>query len=447
MSGLASYGRAEAYLLGTIDETLSRKVSYDLVRMETLLRELGNPHRAYPTIHVGGTSGKGSTSTMIAAVLTASGKRTGLHTKPHLSSMTERARIDGLPVPPQRFAELLDAMMPAIERTSAQCGRPSYYETLLALAFEYFARETVDVAVIEVGLGGRLDGTNVIVPEVAVITSIGLDHTDVLGGTIEAIAREKGGIAKPGVPLVVAAVQPAALAAIAQCAVAAGAPMAEVRDVVKIEPAASVPQAYAQAFALVTASARYDVRLGVLGLFQRANAATAVAALERLGTNLRPSRDAMERGLARVEIAGRMELFAGSPPVIFDIAHNVEKAEQLVESLRDVFPGRRVAYVVAIGESKDARQILAALHRLPGTYVFTSFEAAGRPAIAPERLAAIAASIGGSGRAIADPVKALAVARAGAGPGDVVVVTGSTFVVARLREWWMARRAPHARVC
>ncbi|MBV8373632.1 MAG: bifunctional folylpolyglutamate synthase/dihydrofolate synthase, partial [Candidatus Eremiobacteraeota bacterium] len=183
---IATFAQAHDYLLGTIDETVSRRTSYKLDRMRAFLRVLGDPHRAYPTIHVGGTSGKGSTCTMIAAVLHAYGKRTGLHTKPHLQSMTERARIDGVPVAPARFAELLDGMLPAIERITAEYGRPTYYETLLALAFVHFATEAVEVAVIEVGLGGRLDGTNVMQPLVTAITSIGYDHTEILGDTLEA---------------------------------------------------------------------------------------------------------------------------------------------------------------------------------------------------------------------------------------------------------------------
>jgi dihydrofolate synthase / folylpolyglutamate synthase len=451
VSVVPTFERAEAYLLGTIDETLSRKTSYTLDRMRAFLRELGDPHLAYPTIHVGGTSGKGSTSTMIASVLQAAGKRTGLHTKPHLRIMTERARIDGIPVSPERFAALLDQMMPAIARTTAVHGRPTYYETLLALAFIYFASERVDVAVIEVGLGGRLDGTNLLQPLASVITSVGYDHTDVLGNTLEAIAREKAGIARAGVPFVVAATQPEALRTLEQCAARVGAPLVRVRDVISIEePAAAAttqppPGSFAQAFAVVTARARYAVSLPVHGLFQMTNAATAIAVLERLGVAHRPDPRAVEQGLANVEIPGRMEVFSGHPPVVFDIAHNSEKAESLVASLRNSFPQSRVRYVVAIGESKDARQIIATLATLPSTFIFTSFRVAGRRAIRPRRLCAIAESLGISARAIGNPIEALEAARAGASPGDdVIVVTGSTFVVAALREWWMAQIATPA---
>jgi folylpolyglutamate synthase/dihydrofolate synthase len=223
MSDYPPFERAQAYLLSTISESISPRTSYKLDRMQALLRELGDPHRAYPIVHIGGTSGKTSTSTMVASILLACGRTVGLHTKPHLHSMTERARIDGIEISQERFAELFEEMRPAIERITPEYGLPTYYETLLALAFYFFAREAVDVAVIEVGLGGRLDGTNVVLPEVAAITSVGFDHTDVLGDTIEAIAREKGGIAKAGVPLIVAATDPVAIDVLASRASGGGA--------------------------------------------------------------------------------------------------------------------------------------------------------------------------------------------------------------------------------
>ena len=172
-------------------------------------------------------------------------------------------------------------MQPAIERVTPEYGRPTYYETLLALAFTYFARAKVDVAVIEVGLGGRLDGTNVVVPEVAAVTSVGFDHTDILGDTIEEIAREKGGIAKPGVPLVVGATDPVAVSALESCARAAGAPFVQVRDVVTTRVVQAVPP-WAQAFEATTSLQHYRVRLAAHGSFQRDNAATAIAIVERL---------------------------------------------------------------------------------------------------------------------------------------------------------------------
>jgi dihydrofolate synthase / folylpolyglutamate synthase len=423
---------AERYLLGTINETVSRRLPYRLERMRDFLRALGDPQQRYPVVHVGGTSGKGSTCTMIAAVLQTAGKRVGLHTKPHLRSMTERARVNGAAVSEDRFAELLTEMMPAIEQIASDNGRPTYYETLLALAFLHFARENVDVAVVEVGLGGRLDGTNVVHPLVAAITSVGYDHMEVLGTTLEAIAAEKAGIAKPGVPLVVAVDDPGPFDVIAAAAHERGAPLVRVCAAARVQNA--VVGSSGQSFTVVTSDARYRLQTPLLGEFQRRNAATALAVLERLPPPLRPTFAEIERAFATLTVPGRMEVRAGEPAVIFDIAHNAEKAEHLVVSLRESFPQRDVIFVVAIGESKDASEILRQLSSLSKRFVFTTFATAGRHALAPERLAALGASYGISSDAIHDPHDALAAASREARRGDLVVVTGSTFVVAVLRE-------------
>jgi dihydrofolate synthase/folylpolyglutamate synthase len=437
MSDITSYARAEEYLLGTIDETASRRTEYKLDRMRAFLHALGDPQQRYPTIHVGGTSGKGSTSTMIAVALQASGKRVGLHTKPHLQSMTERARIDGIPVTQTRFAELLAGMMPAIDAIAPEHGRPTYYETLLALAFEHFAQEQVDVGVIEVGLGGRLDGTNVILPVIAAITSVGRDHTEVLGETIEAIALEKAGIAKPGVALVLGAMPPEAVSTIVAFADEAGAPVVRVGDVAQIMEPRLDGHRGGQSFDVFTQRGRYAVWLPVLGEFQRSNAATAIAVLERLPAGLRPAIDAVETGLSRVVIPGRMEVFPAHPTVVFDIAHNPEKASHLAASLAELYPSRRLHYVVAIGEDKDAREIISALASGPVSFTFTSFTTEGRKPAKPQKLALIAETVGRWGRVIQHPVDALEAARRTAGSQDIVVVTGSTFVVAELRDWWI----------
>ena len=430
------FSQAQTYLLGTLNESLSRREPYRLDRMRTFLRELGDPQEQYPTLHIGGTSGKGSTSTMLASVLTASGKRTGLHTKPHLRSMTERARIDGISVPEERFAALLESMLPVIDAVAREFARPSYYETLLALAFLYFAEERVDAAVIEVGVGGKLDGTNVLRrPRVSVITNVGLDHTDILGETLEEIAADKAGIARPGVPLVSATDHAGARAVIEAHCRETGAPFVPVLDVTKIEPGESRP--FAQSFSLTTPVRTYDLTLPVLGTFQQRNAATAVVALEQLDGDLRPMPGAIVDGLSQFNLAGRMEYFPSHPGLLFDVAHNPDKASHLVASLKSAFADRRFICVVSVGESKDAHEILHAFEDLPATFIFTAFDTQGRTATKPQRLLSIAESLGLSGRAIADPVEALSVARRNASAGDVVVITGSTFIVAELREWWM----------
>ncbi|GAC1389078.1 MAG: folylpolyglutamate synthase/dihydrofolate synthase family protein [Vulcanimicrobiaceae bacterium] len=432
-----NFERAQTFLLGTVNETVSRRVPYRLDRMKMLLAELGDPQNTYPTMHVGGTSGKGSTSTMLAAVLSASGKRCGLHTKPHLHSVTERARIDGLPVSEELFAELLTEMVPAIEKTTAEFSPPSYYETLLALAFMYFAQERVDIAVIEVGIGGTLDGTNVITPLVSLITNVGLDHTDVLGDTVEAIASDKAGIAKPGVPLVCGVELPEPKRIIeAHCKVV-GAPFIAVSDRVLSARIHSQGR-YGQAFEVTTQRGTYELDIPLLGNFQPVNAANAIVALEQLPSEFLPSIEDVRRGLEHVNLPGRMEVFATRPIVVFDIAHNPDKARSLAESLATHFGvERRYTFVVAIGESKDQQEILRALASMfSASFICTTFEAAGRTAAKAQRLASMAEDLGLFGRAVSDPVEALSIARRNSDSDDIVVVTGSTFIVATLRDWW-----------
>ncbi len=432
-----NFSNAQSYLLGLINEHASRRSPNRLDRIQAFVAELGAPQLRYPTVHVAGTSGKGSTATMLASIYEAAGKRVGLHTKPHLASVTERVRIDGTPLDEDAFGELLGEMMPAIDRVAREHGRPSYYETLLALAFVAFERANVDLAVIEAGIGGRLDGTNVLRPEVAMITNVSLDHTEILGDTTALIARDKAGIAKPGVPLVSDVNDADARREIEAACAAAGAPFVSVRDTVTID--ARRGERYGQSFDVVTPVDRYELALPVLGAFQQRNAAIAIRALEQLTGDLRPPKRAIEDGLARLVIPGRMEFFPSHPSLVFDVAHNPDKMTHLVNALEETFPGRRFSFVVAMAETRDIAAILEPLKRLPAAFTFTAFDnIAGRTATRPQRIASIAQDAGLWGRAIADPVDALSVARRNADASDVVVVTGSTFVVAVLRDWWFA---------
>ena len=426
-----TFEEAERYLLASIGEHRSGHTNYGLERMTALLEMLGDPHRQYPVVHIAGTSGKGSTATMIERALRRHGLQVGLHVKPHLQSMTERARINGVPIARERFAELFSEMLPAVESIAGRYGAASYYEMLLALTFLYFAREAVDVAVIEVGLGGRLDGTNVVSPTVCAITSIGYDHQEILGDTLDAIAAEKAGIAKPGIPLVSAVTEEPARSTIATICARVGAPLIESATSARVEEIEI--DAFAQRFTVRTASERYRIRLPILGGFQRTNAVTAVLALEALPSALRPSHREIEEGLAEVRIPGRMEIFPGAPSVLFDIAHNEQKARSLADALRERFGGSAQTFVIGVGESKNARAILAAFAQPESYFVLTSFHADGRPARAPEYLARIAEELGVANECCDDPGEALARARERAGASGIVVVTGSTFVVAALR--------------
>lgn len=287
-----------------------------------LLASLGDPHREFPSLHIGGTNGKGSVVTLCAAALRVAGWRVGVYTSPHLVSVRERMMVDGCPIPEEAFAAWTARLAPAIER----CGA-SFFEATTAIAFADFAARGVDIAVIEVGLGGRLDATNVVTPLVSGVITVGLDHRDYLGDTLEAIAREKAGIAKAGVPFVIGECRPAIRDVLMECAIAAGA----------------VP-------VVVSAERGYGGALGLDGEHQRRNAAVAEALLEQLPPPYRPDARAVALGFAGARLAGR---FDRRGRWIFDVAHNPDGFRTLVGALRQAAPPRPLHGLVAILSDKD----------------------------------------------------------------------------------------------
>jgi len=424
------FASAVKFLQTTTNESVSRRHPGRLDRMRELLALVGDPHREFKSIHVGGTSGKGSTATMAAAMLRSAGFKVGLHTKPHLRSVTERASIDGAPVSEERFAAIIEEMMPAVgEMQRGPHGAPSYFELLVALAFKLFAQERVDCAVVEVGIGGKLDGTNVLSPLVSVLTNVGTDHADVLGDTVEETAAE----------------HPGALRVIEEAALRARAPLTRVQSAATISSEAH--GAYEQRAEIRTERAPYSFSMPLLGEFQVINAATAIVALEQVADVLPVTPTQVEHAMSTVVLPGRMEFYPSRPALLFDVAHNAEKAEALRGGLLRHFPGKRFTFVVAVAEGKASREMLEAWSTLPAHFIFTSFDVAHRAATLPQRLALTAEAAGVSARAIDDPVEALTIARRMAGADELVVVTGSTFLVARLREWFARNVADgsHAR--
>jgi len=415
--------------------------------MRALLGHLDNPQRRFKSIHVGGTAGKGSTGTMCAAILQAAGFTVGLHTKPHLNAVTERARINMIPIAEEAFAEVFSDMLPALESMRASdWGMPSYFELLVALSFAYFARERVDVAVIEVGVGGNLDGTNVVHPLVSVITNVGMDHRDVLGETLEEIALDKSGIIKHGVPIVTAAEQPEVLGIIAEAAAKAQAPLLIVKDSARIDSSLG-PSPYSQTVEVGTPAGSYRFELPLIGQFQVTNAATAILACEQVRPQLHFTPADVAQALASLSLPGRTEYYPSGPPVLFDVAHNAEKALALRRAIEQHFPGRRLIFVVAIAEEKDVPAMFEAWRDLPAHFIFTTFDVSHRRSRHARNLCNIAEQMGLIARAVDDPLEALGVARRMAKGSDLVVVTGSTFLVGMLRAWFLdnvesARHAP-----
>jgi dihydrofolate synthase/folylpolyglutamate synthase len=379
--------------------------TYNLDRMRRLLELLGRPDRRFKSLHVAGTKGKGSVCHMAEVILREAGYRTGLYTSPHLVDMRERIRLDGRPVSEAGFVRAMNRMERALRRL-----RPTYFETMTAAAFLLFAERPVDYAVVEVGLGGRLDATNVIEPVACAITTIDYDHMDKLGRTLGAIAREKAGILKPGVPAVSSPQRPAALREIRR----RGRPFI---------PRIRVTGSRGMLKFIVgdAGGGVQELRLPVIGAHQAVNAGTAVALVEASGA--RVSREAVRRALARVRLPGRIEVVSRRPWVIVDAAHNPVAARALAAALRSWPPRRRTILVFGASQDKDARGMLREL--LPGADFAIFTRAAGPRAADPAALARRA----GRPAAIVPRVRdAVALARSLARPEDAVVVTGSFYV-------------------
>ncbi len=409
-------------------ETLEKfGINLGLGRVQACLGALGDPHRRYPTVHVGGTNGKGSTTLLTAAVLTAAGYRTGLYTSPPLESFGERIRVDGVPLPDADLPALYEAVLGAAEACPA-AREMTQFEVITALAFLHYARVGVDAAVIEVGMGGRLDSTNVIVPEVSVVTNVGLEHAEHLGPTVTAIAGEKAGIVKPGVPLVTTA-EGEALAVLEGVAAARGAPC----------------HAWGRDFAVtaeVGGTYRFEGRrwrleglaLGLRGSYQRRNLGAALGALETLAERgWRFDEGALRRALAEARWPGRLELLGPGPRVLLDGAHNPHASRALAEALGSgEFPRDRLVLVLGILGDKDARSILGDLVPLADEVWLT--RSASVRARAPGELLAAVEGMTGAPVNLADSVgEAVDRALAGAGARDLVCVTGSLTTVGEAR--------------
>ena len=317
-----TYPDAEAVLLALprFAEQGGAAFKPGLERMLALLDAMGRPHERFRSIHVAGTNGKGSTASMLAAVGTAAGLRVGLHTSPHLHDLAERLRLDGVPAPHDWIAIAVARFQPTFEAVA-----PSFFEATVALSFLYFAEQAVDLAVVEVGLGGRLDATNVLRPELALVTHIDLDHADLLGDTREAVAREKAGIAKPGVPLLTAAEGEGVVAALRETTEARGATFARVQDEVAVERVDE--RADRLVLDLRTPERWYRrLEIGLPGRHQVWNAALAVRAAEHVLAAVRADAGPVRDGLANVRkhsgLTGRCELLNQSPLILADVAHN-----------------------------------------------------------------------------------------------------------------------------
>lgn len=436
-----NYPQAIDYLLALVDHERQsppagprQKRIYDLGRMKALLERLGNPHWAVPTIHIAGTKGKGSTAAMVDSALCAAGYHTGFYSSPHLHTFRERIRRDTQPVSAARFADLVCQLQPAARQVAADTalGPVSLFEFMTAMALQGFAQEGVDFQTIEVGLGGRLDATNVVAPAVCAITSISLDHMAILGDTLGQIAADKAGIIKPGVPVIIAPQYPAALAPILEACRKQGAQPILVGAEVTWQGGAADLEG--QELTVQGRHGTYQLRIPLLGQHQQENAAVAVALLETLREQgYAIPNSAIVAGMAAVHWPGRLEVLSRQPTIVADGAHNVYSMAALLTALPQGFDYRRLVLIAGFSRDKSVAgmvELLAAAQ--PAVIAARSRHPRSLP---PGEIAALFRSNGIRETAErATVAAALALARDWAGPADLILATGSLFVAAELRE-------------
>jgi len=419
--------------------------AFGLHRMRRLLAAVGNPHRGMPVVHVAGTKGKGSTVAMLDTILDEAGYRTGRYLSPHIHAMEERICVAGEPIGAADLAAAAGVVRPAVEQIDAAAARraargPTWFEIVTALAFVHFARARVSLAVLETGIGGRLDATNVVRPLVSVITSISLDHVELLGNSVAKIAAEKAGIIKRGRPVVSGAEQPAARRVIAAVAARRRARLVQLgRDFsCRHEPAADLllPGTLVFTAGPPGEAPPLQLPLGMAGRHQAANAALAVVAaatLDRAGFPVPAA--AIARGLARARLPARIETIAQRPLVIVDAAHNVASIESLLETVASVIAPRRPRVLLfAAPRDKQLPEMLA-LTRGQFEHVVLTRSLRSQRAAPIEQLVAACRTAGLSRpRIAATPAAGLALARKLAGRSGSVVVAGSFVLAAEVRE-------------
>lgn len=443
-----------------------------LKRITALLERLGNPHHSLRFLHVAGTNGKGSTAVMAATILEEAGYRVGLYTSPYLVSFTNRMAVNGVEISPAELVELVSLVRPLVEDIArdTSLGQPTEFEVVTVLGFLFFARQKPDLVVLEAGLGGRLDATNVIRPGACVITNISLEHTAVLGSTIEAIAREKAGIIKAGAPAITASLDRAAVEVIAAACREKSVPLyrvlppgvEKVRDFALFEGNSDgsgdmcygstfycnrVVTEAGQRFSYCGINKNFDrLFIPLLGEHQCLNAATALTALEVLeaaqgvlscpGGKLSFTGDAVRRGLARVRWPGRLEVLRREPLIVLDGAHNPAAVRLLARALPEHFPGRRLVLVLGILADKDRSAMLADLLPLADRVVAT--ESSIPRACPAEKLAEDIRRLFSAPHRVTfhkSVGPALEEALQLASPEDLILVTGSLYTVSEARSY------------
>lgn len=445
MSVEEAYQNTLDYLYSFVDFSLSRTVRYtpeqfDLSRMRLFVAHLGQPQQAYPSIHIAGTKGKGSVAALCASALQAGGYRCGLYTSPHLHDYAERIQIDGQPIEHAALVELVDELGPSI----AAIPGLTTFEITTALAFVYFSYQKVDVAVIEVGLGGRLDATNVMTPTLCVITSLSYDHTHLLGNTLAEIAGEKAGIIKNGVPVVLSPQKEEARRTIERIALERSAPVIQVGRDFLFAPGSHSQEGqsllvWADPGANGDLAASLELQIPLLGRHQVENAATAYASLDTFRKHsLWLSDAAIQRGFNHVKWPGRFEILSRQPWLVVDSAHNRDSAMKLVQALDEYFPDKDIVLVFGASEDKDIEGMFAEL--LPRVSQLILTKSFHPRAADLEHLVELARPFGKPVLVVPEVVDAMEEAVRSASEKGLALATGSIFIVAGVREAWLRRQ-------
>jgi dihydrofolate synthase/folylpolyglutamate synthase len=434
------YRQAEAYILSFTDYEKTPAFSYtaanyDLRRVESLLQPLGNPHLGTRTIHIAGTKGKGSTAAMIAQILVAAGYKAGLYTSPHLITLTERIRINNTLISETEFASIITEIQPLIEVVNGEAtyGKLTTFEILTAAALAYFKKNQVAFQVLEVGLGGRLDATNVAVGDVCVITSISLDHTLILGNTLAKIAEEKAGIIKPGCIVINFPQTQEAQEVIERVCHEQGSRLIQVgKDITWHRTSGDL---HHQLFVVNSGDTEYELTIPLIGDYQLENATAAVAAIEvivRLGSNVQV--EAIRQGLNQVNWPGRLQILQECPVVVIDGAHNVYSLQKLLENVKKYFNYSKCFLILGISSDKD---IAGMAHELAlfTPYITVTHSAHPRAATASILMAEFSKQ-GIEAQSASNVTEAISQTVSAAKKTDLILITGSLFVVAEALSYY-----------
>ena len=440
-----NYESSVRYLLSLGRElaapTQAAAAKFDLENITILAERLGRPDRAYPSAHIAGTNGKGSTAAFLESILRRASFHTGLNTSPHLEKINERIRINGDEISDEAFAETFTRIHVLIEELLAAGklrAHPTYFECVTAMAFGYFARERVEFAVFEVGLGGRLDATNILSPAVTIITRIDFDHENFLGHSLKEIAAEKAGILKPSVPLILAEQPPEAREVVLARASELGCPVIEPVRIFRLDQE-SMQNGSVRARVIDADSGKiFELAPSLPGRFQLQNALNAVAAARLLrNRGLQIPDGAITHGIANTVWPGRLEKLQSSPDIYFDGAHNPGAARELAFFLQQNFSGRKIWLIYAALRDKAVDEVAGLLFPHAAEVIFTAPRTSR--AVSATQLAEIAGHHAAHFSVIPDAERAFEHALAQAAPQDAIFITGSLYLVGQLRHYWKQR--------